>query len=146
MFRQFTRSDPTEVAALMGNHTWGLPVEDHSTVILRSPKAVCTVESGYNSVAPGIHFSVRTRRGQIVLRNDDTIEVYDAIAGGPTLVPTRSTSNVYWYGPFVRESLDRFARGEGPIADLDDLVGAMRIVDAAYAADRASAKTANQGQ
>ena len=37
----------------------------------------------------------------------------------------------------MSESLERFSRGLPPLADLDDLVAAMKVIDAAYASDRA---------
>jgi hypothetical protein len=34
----------------------------------------------------------------------------------------------------VEESLRRFERGLAPVADLDDLLAAMRVIDSAYVA------------
>jgi predicted dehydrogenase len=135
MFRVFTQSDPTEVTALMGHHTWQQPVEDYSVVTLRSPRAVGKVETGYTYPA-GLgffdqHFSLRTRRTYVVVRNDDTIKIHDAASGHS------ATANTPWYPAFVSESLRRFERDLPPLASLDDLVAAMRVIDAAYASDRA---------
>jgi len=46
------------------------------------------------------------------------------------------TGNFRWYPAFVAESLDRFRQGRPPVADLDDLLAAMRLIDAAYVASR----------
>ena len=79
LFCQFTRSDPAEVTSLMGNHTWRLPVEDYSSVSMRSSKAVCTVETGYTFPAGptpyDIRFCVRTSRHYVILRSDNVIEI-----------------------------------------------------------------------
>ena len=140
MFRLFSRSEPTEVAALMGHQTWNLPIEDYSAVLLRSERCTGTVETGYTYPAPTVlfdqRFSLRTRRHYVVVRNDDVVEVHRAVDGHREEFST-PTANFPWYPVFVAESLARFARGLPPLADLDALVAAMRVVDAAYASDRA---------
>ena len=139
LFRLFSRGEPTEAAALMGNHTWGLPVEDYSAVVLRSERCVGTVETGYTYPAPtgvfDLRFSLRTARHYVVARSDDVVEIRRVDDGGVERFAT-PTSNAFWYPAFVAESLDRFARGLAPVADLDALAAAMKLVDAAYASDR----------
>lgn len=143
MFQRFSRSRTTEVAAMMGSFTWNLPIEDYSSVILRSPKSICTIETGYTYPAQlgvfDLRFSIRTSRHYIVVRNDDVMEVHRTVDGQVEHVSTQ-TSNAYWYPVFVAESLDRFARGEPPVANLDDLVGVMKVIDGAFASDRAGGK------
>ena len=144
MFRLFSRSEPTEVTALMGNQTWQLPIEDYSAVLLRSEACTATVETGYTYPAPTTlfdqRFSLRTRRHYLVVRNDDVVEVHRAVDGHREEFSVW-TANLRWYPLFVAESLERFARGAPPLASLDDLVAAMRVVDAAYASDRAGGTT-----
>ena len=139
MFRVFTRSTPTEVAALMGNFTWNLPIEDYSSVILRSPKSVCTIETAYTYPAQSgvfdLRFSIRTSRHYIVVRNDDNLEIHRTCDGVMERLST-PVSNAYWYPVFVTETLDRFARGLPPVASLDDLTDVMEVIDAAYASSR----------
>jgi predicted dehydrogenase len=139
MFRRFTRSEPSEVTALMGNHSWGLAVEDYSTVSLRSGAAVCTTETGYTFPGPkgvwDLRFCVRMHDHYVILRNDNMIEIYRTDTGEVRLVPTAASGNSYWYAAFVEESLRRFAAGLPPVSDLDDLVSAMGVVDAAYASN-----------
>lgn len=144
MFLQFTRSLSIEVSALMGNHTWGLPVEDYSSVSLRSDRAVCTVETGYTFPATAskpydLLFSVRTSAHYIIASNA-MIEVYsnaDSSLQGRT---TPSLGNAFWYPEFVEQTLSRFERDQPPIADLQSLEKAMQIVDSSYASNR------NRGQ
>jgi predicted dehydrogenase len=140
MFRLFTGSEPTEVTALMGNHTWQRPVEDYSVVALRSARAVGLVETGYTyPAALGFfdqRFSLRTSRSYVIVRSDDVVEIHAAAAERCEELHT-PTANTPWYTSFVAESLDRFARGLPPLADLDDLVAAMKVIDAAYASNRA---------
>lgn len=64
-------------------------------------------------------------------RSDDVIEITDATTFQSEVLHT-PTGNVRWYQAFVAESLDRDERGLPPVADLDDLLAAMRAIDAAY--------------
>ncbi len=143
MFQRFSRSRASEVAAMMGNFTWKLPIEDYSSLILRSPNSICTVETGYTFPSElgvfDLRFSIRTSRHYIVVRNDDVMEVHRTVDGQVERIST-NTSNAYWYPTFAAETLDRFARGEPPVASLDDLVGVMKVIDGAYASDRAGGK------
>jgi predicted dehydrogenase len=140
MFRTFAGCLPDAVSAAMGNATWQLPVEDYSSVILRAGPRACTVETGYTFPARlGVfdaRFSLRTSRHYLVARSDDCLEVHRTCDGHVETVAT-PISNAAWYPVFVTETLDRFTRGQPPVAGLDDLVEAMRMVDAAYASDRA---------
>jgi predicted dehydrogenase len=140
MFRSFSRSVPKEVASLLGSFTWQLPIEDYSSLIMRSDSAVCTVETGYTYPAGqhgifDLRFSIRTTRHYIVARSDNVIEVRRSEDGLLTKY-SAETSNLHMYPPFVTQSIDRFLRGEPPLADLDDLVGVIEVVDAAFASSR----------
>jgi predicted dehydrogenase len=150
MFRVFARSKPGEVASLMGRFTWDLPIEDYSSVILRSRNSVCTIETGYTYPAMSgvfdLRFSIRTTRYYIVVRSDNVLEVHRTCDGHVEQFPTQ-VSNAFWYPVFVAESIDRFAKGQAPLADLNDLADVMEVVDAAYASDRAGgAKVVLGGQ
>lgn len=139
MFRTFAGCRPQEVTSLMGNSTWNLPIEDYSSVILRAPNSICTIETGYTYPAKlgvfDMRFSIRTSRYYLIARSDDCLEVHRTCDAH---VETFSTpvSNAFWYPVFVTESIDRFAKGQPPVADLDALVDAMEVVDAAYASSR----------
>jgi predicted dehydrogenase len=139
LFRAFTRCEPTQVTSLMGNATWGLPIEDYASIILRSDTSVCTVETGYTYPAKmgvfDLRFSVRTTRHYVVARSDDVVEIHRTCDGHMESFST-PTSNAYWYPVFVTESLDRFRRGQAPVADVADLAEAMKVIDAAYASSR----------
>jgi predicted dehydrogenase len=141
MFRAFTGSKPREVSSLMGSFTWNLPIEDYSSVILRSASSVGTIETGYTYPAPlgafDQRFSIRTSRHYIVVRSDDALEVHRTSDGHLETVSTR-VSNAFWYPAFVTETIDRLAKGRPPVASLDDLAEAMEVVDAAYASNRAA--------
>jgi hypothetical protein len=78
-------------------------------------------------------FSLRTRHKYVVARSDDVIEITDARTFEVEVMHT-PTGNFRWYPAFVAESLDRVERGSPPVAELDDLLAAMRVIDAAYVA------------
>jgi predicted dehydrogenase len=144
MFRLLSRTEPAEVASLMGNFTWNLPIEDYSSMIIRSNSSVCTVETGYTYPAAAfgvfdLRFSIRTSRHYLVARGDKVLEIHRASDGRLQELPIE-TSNLYMYPPFVTESIDRFAKGQPPLASLDDLVAVMKVVDAAFASSRNGGK------
>ncbi len=137
LFRIFTGSEPVVHSALMSNVSWGEPIEDYSAIALRSSTASGMVETGYGFPAElgrfDQLFSLRTAHSYVVVRSDDTIEITDASTFHVEVLHT-PTGNFRWYPAFVAESLDRFERGLPPVADLNDLIAAMRVIDAAYAA------------
>jgi predicted dehydrogenase len=135
LFRIFTGSEPSVHSALMSNLSWGEPIEDYSAIALRSDRASGIVETGYGY--PGELgrfdqlFSLRSTRNYVVVRSDDIVEITDARTFEVERLHT-PTGNFRWYPAFVAESIDRFRRGLPPVADLDDLWAAMRVIDAAY--------------
>jgi predicted dehydrogenase len=138
LFRIFTGSEPSVHSALMSNQSWGEPVEDYSAIALRSESASGMVETGYGF--PGELgrfdqlFSLRTANAYVVVRSDDVIEITDARTFRVDVLQT-PTGNFRWYPRFVTESLHRYQQGLPPVADLDDLLAAMRVIDSAYAAN-----------
>jgi predicted dehydrogenase len=137
LFRIFTASEPTVHSALMSNLSWHEPIEDYSAIALRSEQATGLIETGYGFPAElgrfDQLFSLRTGRAYVVVRSDDIIEITDAGTFKVEVLHT-PTGNFRWYGEFVVASLDRFERGLPPVADLDDLLAAMLVIDAAYVA------------
>lgn len=145
LFRLLSKSEPKEVVSLMGNFTWNLPIEDYSSLIMRSASAVCTVETGYTYPAAkfgifDLRFSIRTTRHYLIARGDNVLEVHRAADGLMQQHPIE-TSNLFMYPPFVTESIDRFSNGRPPLASLDDLVEMMKVVDAAFASSRDGGKS-----
>ena len=137
LFRIFTGTEPRVESALMSNVSWGERVEDYSAIALRSEHATGMVETGYGFPGELGHFdqlfSLRTANSYVVVRSDDVVETTDASTLRVEVLHT-STGNFRWYPAFVAESLDRYQRGLPPVADLDDLLAAMRVIDSAYVA------------
>jgi predicted dehydrogenase len=137
LFRIFTGSEPSVQSALMSNQSWGEPIEDYSAIALRSESASGVVETGYGFPAElgrfDQLFSLRTANAYVVVRSDDVVEITDAATFSVERLRT-PTGNFRWYPTFVAETLDRYQRGLPPVADLDDLLAAMRVIDAAYTA------------
>ena len=135
LFRILTRSEPSVQFALMSKVSWGEAIEDYSAIALRSERASGMVETGYGFPAElgrfDQLFSLRTAQKYVVVRSDDVIEITDATTFQVEVLRT-PTSNFRWYPTFVAESLERYAQGLSPVANLDDLLAAMRLIDAAY--------------
>jgi predicted dehydrogenase len=126
-----------EVAgAVMSNANAGLSIEDHAVVTLRGGGATCLVETGYLYPAPhsvfDMHYSVRTSGHYFAARDASLLEISDNARHRSTREMV--LINAPLYPIFVADTLRRLERGEAPIADLDDMAEAMRLVEAAYVA------------
>jgi predicted dehydrogenase len=123
------------VAAMMSNAQAGLSIEDHAVVLLRGGGASCMIETGYLYPAPhsvfDMHYSIRTARHYFAARDALTLEISDDNRTRQTREMT--LINAPLYPTFVADTLRRLERGEKPIADLDDMAEAMRLVQDAYA-------------
>jgi predicted dehydrogenase len=122
--------------AAMSNANAGLTIEDHAVVTLRGGGATCLVETGYLYPAPhsvfDLHYSIRTGGHYFAARDAHTLEISDDARNRRTREMV--LINAPLYPTFVADTLRRLERGERPIADLDDMTEAMRLVAAAYAA------------
>jgi len=123
------------VAAMMSNAQAGLSIEDHAVVLLQGGGARCVIETGYLYPAPhsvfDMHYSIRTARHYFAARDAATLEISDDDRNRHTREMT--LINAPLYPTFVADTLRRLERGEKPIAGLDDMVEAMRLVQDAYA-------------
>ncbi|MBV9580486.1 MAG: Gfo/Idh/MocA family oxidoreductase [Chloroflexi bacterium] len=139
LFRIFTATEPDVDSALMTSSSWGEPIEDYSVITLRSERASGVVETGYGYPAElggfDLLFSLRTSKSYVVVRSDDVVEMTSADTYKTEVLHT-PTGNFRWYPAFVAESIERFRLGQPPVADLDDLIAAMRVIDAAYSVGR----------
>jgi len=140
LYTLLTGNIPSVVAAVMSNAAYGLPIEDYSAVTLSGGGASGVVETGYTLPASptnafDLRFSLRSKRHYFTATGAD-------IAGGDRLVTYTMdgrmelvytpTSQVPYYADFVRDTLDRFRRGQPPVAGLSDMWNAMQVADAAY--------------
>jgi predicted dehydrogenase len=119
----------------VSHETWGLEIEDYSVMVLRASGSLGMIETGYTFPAESgsfdTGFSLRTRRHYIVARSDDSLEVRRTWDGAVEHFAVRAAHSP-WYPTFAAESIDRVARGRAPIAGLEDLAAAMRVIDGAY--------------
>ncbi len=124
------------VGAAMSNHTAHLTIEDHAAVLLRGGGTTCLVETGYLYPAPNsvfdMHYSIRTDHHYFAARDNHTLEIVRDDRSRETR--EMPLTNVSFYPIFVRDTLRRLREGQPPIADLQDMVAAMDLVQAAYAA------------
>ena len=123
-------------AAMMSNAQAGLSIEDHAVVLLQGGGARCMIETGYLYPAPhsvfDMHYSIRTaapllRRARRRHAGDQRRRPQPPDAGD-------AADQRAALSDFVADTLRRLERGEKPIADLDDMAEAMRLVQDAYAA------------
>ena len=126
-----------EVAgAVMSNANAGLSIEDHAVVTLRGGGATCLVETGYLYPAPhsvfDMHYSIRTSGHYFAARDASVLEISDNARHRSTREMV--LINAPLYPSFLADTLHRLERGVAPIANLDDMAEAMRLVEAAYAA------------
>jgi predicted dehydrogenase len=133
--RQLLPAPPRVVGAALSNSIDGLDTEDHGVVLLRAGAASCTIETGYTFPAPhmtfDLHFSLRSDRHYVVATGIDHVEIFD-LAQNRTVHRVPTTNPPYYPG-FVRDALARAASGAPPVAGLDDMAEAMRLIEAAYA-------------
>ena len=127
--------DPVTVAAaVMGNAAYGLPVEDHSLVTLRSGGRTFHVETGYLMPAPhstfDMRFSVKARDHYLIATGPADVEIVGP--DGAVEHVRAHTTNVPHYPVFVRDVLRRVREGEPPLASLSDMAAAMDLVQEAY--------------
>lgn len=127
--------DDVEVVSAAVSHTYGLPVEDWSSVVLRSSRGTALVETGY--LLPAAHcefdmrFSIRAREHYLVATGPEDVDVT-----GPAGVREHvraHTTNVPHYAPFVRDVVRRWQAGQQPVASLTDMAPVMDLVRDAYA-------------
>lgn len=122
-------------AATMSNAQAGLSIEDHAVVLLQGGGARCVIETGYLYPAPhsvfDMHYSIRTARHYFAARDATTLEISDDTRARH--MREMPLINAPLYPTFVADTLRRLERGEKPIADLDDMAEAMRLVHDAYA-------------
>jgi predicted dehydrogenase len=122
-------------AAMMSNAQTGLSIEDHAVVLLEGGGARCVIETGYLYPAPhsvfDMHYSIRTARHYFAARDATTLEISDDARARHTR--EMPLINAPLYPTFVADTLRRLEQGEKPIANLEDMAEAMRLVHDAYA-------------
>jgi predicted dehydrogenase len=135
--------DTVEVTgASVSSAAWGYSIEDFATVTLRAGTSVAQIQTGYIYTSPeeymDLHFSVRSASAYHVVRDPHHVET-STPAGGIELLELETT-NVGYYPRFVNDVIDRFVRGDRPVAGLAEAAAAMGLLDDVYA--KAGAVTA----
>jgi hypothetical protein len=95
----------------------------------------CRIETGY--ALPGgakgraMEFVLRGRQGYYEVREEEMLWVDRDAQPRPYPRPTDQTS---FYAGFVQECLDALREGRRPVADIQDNLAALKLVEAAYRA------------
>ena len=131
LFCDLFGEDVQLVAAQTSHAAYRLPIEDHAIVLLRSAAGVVgSVEVGY-TLPKGREIAIevagrdrwlRADGGRIVVRDADGDHAEDADT--PAEPP---------HAHVLRESLERWRRGDPPPVGVEDCLRAVRLVDEAYA-------------
>ena len=134
-FARFIFGDETSVvSATMSNAAYGIGIEDYSVVLLKSGAKMAVAETGYLFPGPhssfDIHFSIKTPQKYLIVTGPNTLLVFDN-HGASTALGVKTT-NVPHYPVFVRDVLERWASGREPLASMDDMAAAMKLVQDAY--------------
>ena len=125
-------------STLMSNDAWKYPVEDYSAVTIMSNNKSVLIETGYLYPAPtnhfDMHYSIRTSKHYLTAWGPMNLEIRDY--EGHSVNHAISTTNVPHYVDFMHETLDRFSKGQEPLAGLDAMLDSMHLIDQAYQLSR----------
>jgi len=129
--------EPLTVAgAAVSRRAHATRVEEFAAGVVTSPTGfVGTLEAGYiyAAMADGGDAESRVMAGNATLiSRDRRLLVRTLDDGGVTWHDEDSSADLYDH--FLADSLDRFRRGDPPIAGIADCLAAMRLLDAIYAA------------
>ena len=137
LFRYLCPGPVEVVSATLANAAWSCDVEDYGLAVLRAGPSLCTIETGY--LYPGtrefmdLRYSLRAGEHYFSVHDSSSMEISDL--QGHCEVVAVATTNVAYYGAFVRDVLRQFRGGEAPVAGLADAAEAMAILERIYALD-----------
>lgn len=144
LFRYLCPGDVEVVSATLAADAWSRDVEDYGIAVLRSRSSLCTIETGY--LYPGtrefmdLRYAIRSPEHYFSVHDGTSMEISD-YRGRSEVVAARTT-NVAYYGAFVRDVLRQFGHGEPPVASLADASEAMAILERVYELGRRAAPRA----
>ena len=131
----FPTAEVKVAGAVFTNLEPGLDTEEHAAVLLQAGSGICLVETGYTYPAPhmtfDLHYSIRTAKHYFATSGSDTLEI--TTADQHRTVLKMPLTNPPYYPAYVRDVVARAAAGQKPVADLDDMVADMALLEAAYA-------------
>lgn len=131
-FLALTGESVEVIAAAVSYRQYGLPVEEFATALLRTPSGVIgTIEAGYSrpdATGSDQEWRVAGAGAYLIERNDHLVV---ATAAGETRFPAPDVASRYVR--VVSDTLERFHRGEAPIAGLADCWRVAQVIDRIYA-------------
>jgi len=136
LFAHLTGKRPARLWATMNTRTNNTEVEDYSLVALETADGTSgRIETGYplpgGAKVRAFECVARGRQGYYEAREDEMVWVDND--GRPHHVPG-PTGQTPFYATFIRDSLDALRAGRPPVADIDDNLRALRLVEATYRA------------
>ena len=138
LFVHLTGKRPKRLSASMNSRTNHTEVEDYSLVIMEAADGTaCRIETGYplpgGAKGRALECVLRGRQGYYEVREDEMLWVDGDAQAHHVAGPTDQTSI---YPVFVRDCLDALREGRRPMADIEDDLAALELVEAAYRAAR----------
>jgi predicted dehydrogenase len=138
LFVHLTGKRPKRLWASMNSRTNHVEVEDYSLVIMEAADGTaCRIETGYplpgGAKGRALECVLRGRRGYYEVREDEMLWVDGDARSHHVAGPTDQTSI---YPVFIKDCLDALREGRRPLADIEDNLAALELVEAAYRAAR----------
>lgn len=131
LFAYLTGKDLVLENAVLSNATHDQKVEDYSNITVSAGESVATIETGYTFPLPlgsDLSCSIRTRDSFYTVR-DELFTIFNGEVQSQQNFPTHHR---LYYGQYALDTLKAWQEGREPIADLNDLYKAMRVVDKIY--------------
>jgi predicted dehydrogenase len=106
-------------------------IEDYAAVTLRSASGIVgTLETGYTYPTEGTDMELRIAGSEAILRFDRAGAIIARATGEEELAT--SAEALAGYDALLSETIERFRRGDPPIATPRDCLRAVELIDAAY--------------
>jgi predicted dehydrogenase len=136
LFVYLTGKAPRRLWATMNNRTHGTEVEDSSLIAIETEDGTsCRIETGYplpgGAKGRALECVLRGRQGYYEVREHEMLWIDTDGRQHHVPGPTDQTS---LYGVFIKDCVEALREGRRPVADIDDNLAAMQLVEAAYRA------------
>jgi predicted dehydrogenase len=136
LFVHLTGKQPKRLWASMNSRTNRTEVEDYSLVVMEAADGTsCRIETGYplpgGAKSRALECVLRGGQGYYEVREEEMLWVDTDAQPHHIPGPTHQT---YFYSLFIKDCVDAMREGRAPVADIQDNLAALKLVEAAYRA------------
>lgn len=132
LFLSLTGEDAEVEAATTSFRGHDAAIEDYAAVTLRSESGIVgTLEAGYTYPTEGTDMEFRIAGSEAILRFDRAGAIVVRATGEEELAKS-AEALLAGYEALLPETIERFQRGDPPIATPRDCLRAVELIDAAY--------------